>query len=96
METTFSTWPPDADGDVLRRLAERGFDFSSELSWLSGAYSRVEVHEPDGEFDGYVLVQLTSRLSHELVISTQQHISEAMAPYGGICESWGVLQGSPQ
>jgi hypothetical protein len=106
MEALSPTWPLDPDGDVFRRLAEQQFDFNVDfvdwppskaaLAWLRQAYPTFEVHEPSGEFDGYVLVQLTGRLTYDLVMSTQRRITEAMAAHGGSCESWGVLHGPAQ
>lgn len=104
-----SVWPNDADGDVFRRMADSGFDFTSACnidfnidleSWppperllnqLRQRYSKVEVVEPDGEYSGYVTFVVTAKLSYELVISTQRVASEIAHPYGGSCESWGVL-----
>ena len=68
-------WPPNPE--LLTRLADR--------------YGPTEVFEPDGEFDGYIQVQLTRLVTHDLVVRTQQEATAIAAPFGGICESWGVL-----
>jgi hypothetical protein len=102
-------WPNDADGDVLRRLEDSGFDFSkpclidfnvdfrnwppspSAVSLLSREYPSLKMYEP-GEFRGYLLVQVFALMTYELVTGVQESISDAMAPFGGRCDSWGVLQ----
>jgi hypothetical protein len=103
------SWPDDADGDVMRRLDESGFDFSGPheidfnvdfFDWppSQDALDRLrpfgtpELVSPDENGPGYVLIQVQAKLTYELVTSMQRRVSNAMAPYGGICESWGVLQ----
>lgn len=102
-------FPDDADGDVLRRLDESGFDFSVPVtiefnvdfdSWpphpdaiskLKEFVDAVEIYEPDGEYSGYILFNTHQILSYELVTDTQEKITTLIVEYGGICESWGVL-----
>jgi len=102
-------WPNDADGDVLRRLQDDGFDFSAShevdymvdfdpwppapaaLAKLEALYGKVELHAPDQDDDGYAEVKLQGKLSYETVVGTQRAISDAMQPYGGYCNSWGVM-----
>tara|TARA_Y100001949_G_scaffold77610_1_gene65681 strand:+ start:3121 stop:3438 length:318 start_codon:yes stop_codon:yes gene_type:complete len=102
-------FPDDADGDVLKRLDESGFDFSkpttidfnvdfdswpphtnaiSKLREFAGA---IQIYEPDGEYNGYILFNIHQPLSYELVIDTQAKVTNLVAEYGGVCESWGVL-----
>lgn len=52
----------------------------------------IELFDPDEHSPGYVLIQLQSKVTYEVVTSVQRRVSNAMAPYGGICESWGVMQ----
>ncbi len=47
---------------------------------------------PTEEFPGYVQIKLKAKVTYETVTSMQRRVSNAMAPYGGICESWGVMQ----
>ncbi|MGW8394697.1 ribonuclease E inhibitor RraB [Pseudoduganella sp. HUAS MS19] len=61
------------------------------ISALAQRYAQVEVHEPD-EYRGYVSFVVTAKVSYELVMSVQRSVSELAAPYGGVCESWGVMQ----
>ena len=44
------------------------------------------------KYDGYVLIQVNAHLTYELVIDVQNNITAAMKGYGGVCDSWGVLQ----
>lgn len=102
-------WPQDADGDVLRRLAARGFDFSRDIAidfnvdfdeWppapealelLRASYGALELFEPFDGSAGYILFQVIGRVSYESITAIQRDASSAMRPFGGICESWGVL-----
>lgn len=61
------------------------------LSALAQRFNQVEVHEPD-EYRGYISFIVSERVTYELVMSIQRLVSELAAPYGGICESWGVMQ----
>lgn len=71
----FDSWPP------LPEAIER----------LRKLYGDVEIFNPDEEGDGYVLFQVFSPVTYERVTTVQRQASAAMGPYGGICESWGVL-----
>ena len=70
----FNSWPPP--GDALKTLKDK--------------FGSIEVYEPEGEYDGYVLFTLKELLTNELVIDTQNQASEQMSEFGGVCESWGV------
>jgi Regulator of ribonuclease activity B len=98
-------WPDDADGEVLRRLADNGFDFGKPASidfnvdfdsWppIDAALSEIAKTFPDACLsleDGYVLVKLERLLTYDLVTSVQAQLSRATAPCGGRCSTWGVL-----
>lgn len=71
----FDDWPPS--DEALSRLAQ-----------LVGEF---EVIEPDEEGDGYVCFQVTGLVTYEGVMRVQRETSEALEPFGGVCESWGVL-----
>lgn len=71
----FSSWPPSSDAMMA----------------LEGRFFRTTVHEPLDDRDGYVRIQIFDRLSYGLVVAIQSEISDRLAPYGGVCESWGVL-----
>lgn len=55
-------------------------------------FGKLESFAPDEEFPGYVQIQIHSKVTYETVTAMQRRVSNAMAPYGGICESWGVMQ----
>ena len=100
-------WPDDVDGDVLRRMEASGFDFLQphvvqfEIefeSWpppedaidaLRNRFGEVVIF--DEEAGGYLEFEVCARVSYDLVMTTQQVASDLMAPFGGTCESWGVL-----
>ena len=39
---------------------------------------------------GYLEFQVYALVSYELVTNTQRHVTELMAPFRGVCCSWGV------
>ena len=103
------TWPDDADGDVLRRMAKSGFDFtrpwlidfnvdfdrwpppSEALVRLACEFPSAKIFEPSEGSDGYVQFQLRALVSYALISQIQAEVSGWLAPYGGVCESWGVM-----
>ncbi len=75
----FEDWPPSPDA----------------IAWLQERYQHIEVYERDEEYNGYIQFKVYSRLNYTLVIETQAEATAAMKKYGGVCESWGVLQPAP-
>ena len=75
----FKEWPPRPEAIEL----------------LRSTYGEVDVYEPDEHGDGYAQFKIVALVSYEGVIATQRQASIAMAPYGGICETWGVMQDAP-
>ncbi|RYE01192.1 MAG: ribonuclease E inhibitor RraB [Sphingobacteriales bacterium] len=71
----FESWPPAA----------------AALDWLRGQYGEISVYGPTEDMDGYVQFQVLDRLTYEGVTSIQRRVSAAMEPFGGACESWGVM-----
>ena len=65
------------------------------IAWLQSKYPRVQVYEPEEDFNGYVQFKIRSKLSYTFVIDTQAEATSQMSQYGGICESWGVMQPAP-
>ena len=57
-------------------------------------YPQLEGVEPDGDSPGYLHVVVRDKLTYQLVTFIQTAISELVRPYGGVCESWGVLHES--
>lgn len=72
----FKHWPPSPEA----------------IHWLQQEFKRVAMHPPEGSSSGYVQFTIVDKLSSELVIATQVRVTSEMSQYGGICESWGVLQ----
>lgn len=71
----FESWPPSNDA----------------LSILRKNFPSTTVYDPSEESDGYVQFQVFEKLSYDLVTNIQSEVSCWMAPFSGICESWGVL-----
>lgn len=71
----FDSWPPSPEA----------------LNILEKEYGAIEVYEPDGESDGYVLFNVNSIVSYELIMSSQQKASSLVSDFGGVCDSWGIL-----
>lgn len=99
------SWPSDADGDVFRSLEESGFDFSSIAlvdfnvdvpaadAMADAIDAALEVY-PDAairEEDTFFVVQMDARVTYEFVIDVQKRLTNAVAPFGGKCDSWSVL-----
>ncbi|WP_018608494.1 ribonuclease E inhibitor RraB [Uliginosibacterium gangwonense] len=72
----FDTWPPSR----------------SALDLLRSMYGTLEIFEQEEGSAGYVQFQIHGPVTYESVTTMQLQTSSRMAPYGGICESWGVLQ----
>lgn len=75
----FADWPPHPDA----------------LTWLQARYSYVKAYEPEENFNGYVQFKIRSKLTYSLVVDTQAEATSGTGQYGGICESWGVMQPAP-
>ena len=77
----FQNWPPPAEA----------------LKELRAKYENVKVVEPETvggkEYRGYVVFNVRSVVTYELVTSVQTQLTKLMKQYGGCCDSWGVLHG---
>ena len=71
----FDAWPPDPA--ALKVLRER--------------FGDIELFPPGDESVGSVLFKVIGHVTYESVTSMQRSVTNAMRPYGGVCESWGVL-----
>jgi len=66
---------------------------------LKKLYPNSQVIDPDQEdlkkldLAGYAQFQIAGKLTYDLVVSTQKEVTEQMKPFGGRCESWGVMHG---
>ncbi|MBR1208016.1 MULTISPECIES: ribonuclease E inhibitor RraB [unclassified Bradyrhizobium] len=105
-------WPNDADGDVLRRLANDRFDFLTAhvvdfvidfadrpspeaLTLLRQNYPLAVIHNDTEYGPNSLLIQLQSVVTYDFITTTQAGITELLKPFGGICESWGVMNEHP-
>jgi len=89
------------DNDVL---IDFNIDFNhwplsnSEKQELLKLYPNCEFFDPDkedienGETIGYVQFQINSKLTYELVMNTQESVTNKVKQIGGWCESWGLMQ----
>jgi len=71
----FDEWPPSKEF----------------LGHLRSQFSEVFVYDPDEHGGGYVRIVVNALVTYDLVMFVQKSVSEIAAPFGGICESWGVL-----
>ena len=75
----FRSWPPP-----------RG-----AMACLSRDYPSASVCVTDDDHDGYLEFQVYALVSYELVTNIQSYVTELMAPYHGVCSSWGVMRSAP-
>lgn len=75
----FRSWPPP-----------RG-----AMACLSRDYPSASVCVTDDDHDGYLEFQVYALVSYELVTNIQSYVTELMAPYHGVCSSWGVVRSTP-
>ena len=74
----FTSWPPP----------------EAAIKVLSRLFGTLAVNEPRGSTSGYVQFQDAGLVSYPRVIEVQRIASAAMAKFGGVCESWGVMRPS--
>lgn len=58
---------------------------------LRAQFRNLKVREPN-DHRGYVQIVVNAILTYDLVMFMQSTVSEMAAPFGGVCESWGVYQ----
>lgn len=71
----FVSWPPKPEA----------------MAMLSAWFSSAKIVEPHADHPGYAEFQVFEILSYEMIVGIQMRVSKAMKPFGGVCESWGVL-----
>ncbi|MGB0833406.1 MAG: ribonuclease E inhibitor RraB [Psychrobium sp.] len=71
----FASWPPKQEVILI----------------LSQQYQNVQWHLPEHENKGYLLLVIQHLLTYQFVTETQLNLTEIASPYGGTCESWGLL-----
>jgi hypothetical protein len=70
----------------------------NEIKAVKELYPNSQFCEPDeedieeGNLIGYALFHITAKLTYELVMGTQEEVTNKMKLYGGWCESWGVMK----
>ena len=55
-------------------------------------FPNARLVESESEHRGYIQVQVKERVSYDLVMRTQRQVSALVQKFGGVCESWGVMQ----
>jgi len=71
----FETWPPA----------------SAALQLLESMQGSLRHYPPDEHGAGYVRFHIVGPVTYEGVTSVQRQVSRAMEPFGGVCESWGIM-----
>lgn len=74
----FQQWPPANEA----------------LEWLAGSYGDLQLYDSDQDEGGSVRFVLVGYVSYEGIVQVLSETSEAMARYGGKCDSWGVMMDS--
>ena len=68
------------------------------IDLLNSKYAPIEIIEPDEEdleegiTKGYILAQVSGQITYDFIVNTQEKLTVLMKPFGGFCESWGVMQ----
>ena len=75
----FDSWPPQ----------------KAALDLLNSLYGPVTLYAPDEHGDGYIQFKICAPVTYEGVTAAQRTASAAMESFGGVCESWGVMQDAP-
>jgi hypothetical protein len=75
----FSLWPP----------------LPAAIEALEAMHGQVSLYEPDENGDGYAQFQIYGPVTYESVMRIQSSTTAAMGPFGGRCDSWGVMQDAP-
>ena len=52
---------------------------------------KIERHEPQKDALGYIQITIVAPLTYDLVMGMQDKLSRQLSPFGGFCESWGIL-----
>jgi len=80
----FSTWPPPAEAEEILSKIFLTVD-------LFGPEEDDEEEEIE-EDNGIAVCTTHGLVTYETVVATMRRADEAMAPFGGKCDSWGVTQ----
>jgi hypothetical protein len=74
-EIDFCAWPPSEES----------------IAAVRGVHPNVRICQPDGNYRGYLHLSIMDFVTYDLVVSVQSDMTALVAPFGGACESWGVL-----
>ena len=74
----FESWPPP----------------NGAIELLRSMHGAVHLFPPDEYGNGYAQFQTHGLVTYETVTSVQRNPTKAMSKFGGVCESWGVMQGA--
>jgi hypothetical protein len=78
----FDRWPPPAEA----------------MTALKSRYPNARVVDQAIDpatrerYGGYLAFKIRALVTYELVMKTQADVTQAMLPFGGRCEAWGVMQ----
>ncbi|MCW8931332.1 MAG: ribonuclease E inhibitor RraB [Gammaproteobacteria bacterium] len=67
------------------------------ISEIEELFPECEFIEPDeedirnGDTTGYVQFYITEMLTYKFIINKQKEITKKVKPFGGWCDSWGVM-----
>jgi hypothetical protein len=75
----FESWPASAAAVTL----------------LESMYGKVTLYPLGEDLGGYAEFQVVGPVTYEGVTSVQRNASAAMQRFGGVCDSWGVMQPAP-
>ena len=89
----------ESHGFDFGRLHEIDFNVDLEkwppdpalVDLLKKEFRSVTLHEPKNDGRGYIGVVVEDKLTYEMVMAAQKYISVLAAPFGGVCDSWGVF-----
>lgn len=75
----FDTWPPNLEA----------------IAMLKSLVGEIALFGPEEHGPGFAQFRFRGLVSYDKVIEIQNQITEAMTPYRGRCESWGVMGVAP-
>ena len=74
-EVDFDIWPPP----------------EAAVTALESKYPSVTLCRPEDDFPGHVRLEVFDVVTYEFVIRMQEEVTRLVAPFGGRCDSWGVI-----
>lgn len=74
-DVDFASWPPSAEAMMV----------------IQRTFRQVDAYNLEADSDGYIEIKVFAFVTYDLVMSMQSSISAITGPFGGKCQSWGVL-----